>query len=79
MESTAQPDQSVSLESWGSAVLEELLVQGALRIPPKELANGPIEVSLSFLVSAARDDGRIEARLVRTGAAPTLISVDVSD
>lgn len=72
-------EPSVSLEAWGNAVLEELLIQGALHIPPKGLATGPVEVTLRFQLSADQEGGRIEARLLRNEGTPVLMGVGVAD
>jgi len=75
MEAEVDESLQTSLTDWGRVLLEEILVQGAVDVPPAGVRAGRVEVTLSFELTPDRDNRCIEIRSKRLGNSPVVAKV----
>jgi hypothetical protein len=75
MEAKVDESLQTSLTDWGRVLLEEILVQGAMGVPPAGVRAGRVEVTLSFELTPDRDNRCIEIRSERLGNRPVVAKV----
>ncbi len=75
MEAKTEESLQTSLADWGRVLLEEILVQGAMGVPPAGVRAGRVDVMLSFELTPDRDNQRIEIRTKRLGNSPVIAKV----
>jgi len=75
MEAEVDESLQTSLTDWGRVLLEEILVQGAMGVPPAGVRAGRVEVTLSFEITPDRDNRCIEIRSKRLGNRPAVAKV----